>query len=479
MVNFLLRYPYCVPTSLASAFGLIIPVSTVLFMLHNSNLSISWENIVGLHQVHYDLAIVWTAPFILGVFGGIVGRTSMQLKNKIETLAYQTTRLNTILDTAASAIITIDTHAAILSVNRSTEHIFGYAAQEMIGQNINSLIPSKIADQDQNFIQRDLKHLTSELLGKLIEIQTCRKNGDVFSAMMRINPMNIDEELFFCLVIDDISETKALQAQLSQAQKLEAVGQLASGVAHEINTPIQYIGDNLSALADNFADIIAYHHDLTDLSDNEFKAQRQAVADQYDLNYILEDSPKAIRQAQDGVDRVSEIVRAMKTFSHIEASIKKQTIDLHEAIHNTLTITRSSYKYIAEIETDFAPDLGTIECYPNELNQVFLNLVINAIHAIEEKHAGMGKIRITTRKLGHTIEILIQDNGIGIPKAIQEKVFNLFFTTKPAGKGTGQGLSLAHSIVVEKHRGKLFFESSEGIGTTFYIQLPISRDPQE
>jgi signal transduction histidine kinase len=187
----------------------------------------------------------------------------------------------------------------------------------------------------------------------------------------------------------------------------------------------------------------------------------------------LEDSPKALQQAYEGVGRVTEIVKAMKSFSHVEASHSKQTIDLHEALNNTLIISRNSYKYIAEIETDYASDVSFIECYPSELNQVFLNLIVNAAHAIEEKQVGMGKIRIVTRKLDEVVEILISDNGAGIPEQIREKVFNLFFTTKMVGKGTGQGLSLSHSIIVEKHQGKLFFESSPGIGTTFHIQLPV------
>jgi signal transduction histidine kinase len=131
---------------------------------------------------------------------------------------------------------------------------------------------------------------------------------------------------------------------------------------------------------------------------------------------------------------------------------------------------------VADVETDYADNLPYIECFASQLNQVLLNLIINAIHAIEEKNAGKGLIKITTRNLGNRVEILIQDNGAGIPEAIQEKVFNLFFTTKPVGKGTGQGLSLAHRVIVEKHQGKLFFESTAGSGTTFHIQLPIKLD---
>ncbi|TAN71296.1 MAG: PAS domain S-box protein [Methylobacter sp.] len=390
----------------------------------------------------------------------------------------RTTQFNAILDTFTSAIITIDKTGIVQGFNKAAEQIFGFNTSEITGKSINCLIPSAVAAQHDGYLQRYLDTQNPTILGKRREVDGQRKNGDIFPALLLVNPMKIAGELFFFGVIDDISETKALQAQLVQAQKLEAIGQLASGVAHEINTPIQYIGDNLSALSDNFSDIIVYQQALQDLVNETLKPQLDALVDKYDLAFILEDSPKAIQQAREGVERVAEIVKAMKTFSHIEQGQNKQTIILHEALNSALTISRNSYKYIAEIETDFSSDVGAIECYANELNQVFLNLIINAAHAIEEKQAGMGLIRIVTRKLDDKVEVLIQDNGAGIPAEIQEKVFNLFFSTKAVGKGTGQGLSLSHSIVVEKHRGKLFFESAVGVGTTFHIQLPIKLEVQ-
>lgn len=391
----------------------------------------------------------------------------------------RTAQFNAILDTFTSVIITINKTGIVQSFNKSAEQVFGYNADEIIGKNISCLMPSAIAAQHDGYLQRYLNSKNPVVLGKRREVEGQRKNGDIFPALLLVNPMKIAGELFFFGVIDDISETKALQAQLVQAQKLEAIGQLASGVAHEINTPIQYIGDNLSALHDNIADIIAYQQALRDLADETLQSQLDALTDKYDLTFILEDSPKAIQQAQEGVERVAEIVKAMKTFSHIEQGRNKQLINLHEALNSALTISRNSYKYIAAIETDFSLDVGNIECYANELNQVFLNLIINAAHAIEEKQAGMGLIRVATRKLDDSVEILVQDNGAGIPAEIQEKVFNLFFSTKAVGKGTGQGLSLSHSIIVEKHRGKLFFESGAGVGTTFHIQLPIKLEEQE
>jgi PAS domain S-box-containing protein len=390
----------------------------------------------------------------------------------MHALELLTTQFNAILDTTPSAIITTDKLGSILTFNAGAERIFGYKMQEMIGKNVKCLMPASIAERHDDYLRNFQETGQSKTIGIHGKLEAKRKNSESFPIRLRINSMTYADKLYFFGVIDDISETRSLQNQLVLAQKLEAIGQLASGVAHEINTPIQYIGDNLSALKENFADIVAYQQDLLSLADAPLKSRLADLTNKYDLEFILNDSPKAIKQAQDGVARVTEIVKAMKSFSHIESSQTMQRINLHEALQSALIISRNNYKYLAEIETDFSPEADYIECYPNELNQVFLNLIINAAHAIEEKQAGMGLIRISTQKLGEMVEVLINDNGNGISAEIQEKVFNLFFTTKPVGKGTGQGLCLSHSIIVEKHHGKLFFTSDIGIGTTFHIQLP-------
>jgi PAS domain S-box-containing protein len=414
----------------------------------------------------------------IGVFlFAYISLSRKQMSDELLQIRHDTEKA--IMDTFTSAIVTIDQTGMIKSFNAGAKQIFGYNDSEILEKNISCLMPSTFAGHNDNLLKGYLDTKENALIGKRREVEGRRKNGDVFPALILLTPMNIDGEHQLFGVIDDISETKHMQVQLAQAQKLEAIGQLAAGIAHEINTPVQYIGDNLSALQSNIADIIAYQQALYSFADEKLKLQLDELAVQYDLAFILEDSPKAIQQAREGVERVAEIVKAMKAFSHVEQSQNKQTINLHEALNGALTISRNSYKYIAEIETDFASDVGFIECYPSELNQVFLNLIINAAHAIEEKNAGLGKIRIVTSNLDDMVEILIQDNGAGIPAEIQEKVFNLFFTTKMVGKGTGQGLSLSHSIIVEKHHGKLFFESTLGIGTTFHIQIPRHQNQSE
>ncbi|MEZ4699125.1 MAG: PAS domain S-box protein [Rhodothermales bacterium] len=286
-------------------------------------------------------------------------------------------------------------------------------------------------------------------------------------------------------VLMDVTERKMLEAQLGQAQKLESIGQLAAGIAHEINTPIQYIGDNIRFLQDAVGSIYPLAERLDtlleqagegSLSPDTIAAERAAL-EAADLDYLLEETPKAISQSLEGINHVANIVAAMKEFSH-PGSEDKKYIDLNHAIETTLTIARNEWKYVAELETDLSPDLPLVPCLPGELNQVVLNLIVNAAHAIEDvvgpDGLTKGRIAISTRRIGESVEIRVQDTGAGIPADIQQRVFDPFFTTKPVGKGTGQGLAIAYAVIVDKHGGSLDFVTEERVGTTFIITLPLS-----
>ena len=269
----------------------------------------------------------------------------------------------------------------------------------------------------------------------------------------------------------DISEIKQLQSQLAQAQKLQSVGQLAAGVAHEINTPIQYIGDNGKFLEDAFRDLIR-------LSEAQQAVGTAAAADDGALEYLRTEVPRAASQLLEGVDQVARIVRAMKEFSH-PGPIERSSADINRAIQNTIVVSRNEWKYVAEVTTDLDPDLPPVPCVVGEFNQVILNLIVNAAHAITETvkdSGGKGLIHISTRQKDSMVEVRVSDNGSGIPAAIQSKIFDPFFTTKPVGQGTGQGLAIAHTVIVQKHDGHLTFESEPGRGTTFVIQLPLARE---
>lgn len=272
--------------------------------------------------------------------------------------------------------------------------------------------------------------------------------------------------------------------QVLHNEKLASVGQLASGIAHEINTPIQYIGDNLRALKDFFDDLsqmMAEYRALTAkvAAGRAIPADASRIAEieqRHDVDYILQDAPKAIEQGLEGAGRVAGIVRAMRAFSHQDVG-PPAPVDINRAIDNTLTVARNAYKYVADVEKDFG-SLINIECYAGAVNQVLLNLLVNAAHAIEDT-GRRGLITIRTRQLDDGVEIMIADTGTGIPKAIQGRIFDPFFTTKQVGRGTGQGLSIIHQIVVQMHGGSIRFTTQEGRGTQFYVILPTKQHRNE
>lgn len=261
-----------------------------------------------------------------------------------------------------------------------------------------------------------------------------------------------------------------LQSQLSQAQKLESIGQLAAGVAHEINTPIQYIGDNLQFLSDTLQELIPW-------LDNRGNCQTGSNNEQpVDWDYLKDELPSATEQSLQGIRHVARIVSAMKGFSHMGTK-DYRAVDIRNVIHDAREVSRNQCKYVCDVEVDFPDDWPEIFCLQGEINQVFLNLIINAAHAIEDcfmKTGKRGLIQIHGRQVQDQIQVDIRDTGGGIPQEIQDRIFDPFFTTKEVGRGTGQGLAMVHSIVTQ-HHGTVSFETTPGEGTTFTITLPIHR----
>jgi len=279
-------------------------------------------------------------------------------------------------------------------------------------------------------------------------------------------------------------EQEILLARLLQSQKLESVGRLAAGIAHEINTPIQFISTNINFINESFlalSQVLATFFELLDsvkkgaVTEAQIKTQDAIVA-HLDWDYLMEEIPRAIDQSKEGIQRVTSIIQAMKEFSH-PGGKQKVNADLNRIIETTITVSRNEWRYVATVETDLDLELQTVPCLADEMGQVFLNLLVNAAHAIENKHdtdpeGEKGRIILSTRQYDHYVEIRIADTGGGIPKHIQDKIFDPFFTTKEVGKGTGQGLAIAHDVITGKHKGTLVFETEPGIGTTFIIRLP-------
>jgi signal transduction histidine kinase len=277
------------------------------------------------------------------------------------------------------------------------------------------------------------------------------------------------------------AERRILVKELEHSRRLEAIGQLAAGVAHEINTPTQYVSDNTRFLRDAFADVVTL---LRGLQRSVASGQPPTLEElrgllaEADVEYLLEELPKSVDQSLNGLGHIARIVRAMKEFSHPPSDEKAPT-DLNKALQTTVLVASNEWKYVAQVETELAANLPLVECLAGEMNQVFLNLLVNAAHAVADTESvasgSKGRIVISTRSVGEeAVEIRVQDTGCGIRPEHRAKIFEQFFTTKEVGKGTGQGLAIARNVVVNKHGGTIDFESEVGQGTTFIVRLPRS-----
>jgi two-component system, NtrC family, sensor kinase len=285
-------------------------------------------------------------------------------------------------------------------------------------------------------------------------------------------------------VIRDMTERARQERELRQAQKLEAIGRLAAGIAHEINTPMQYVSDNTIFLKDSMNSLLKYAEMFELLMsqvqagevDRETLAGAIEIAREIEVGYLIREIPQALDQTLEGIGRVTKIVRAMKEFSH-PGSDEKTLIDLNKAIESTITVARNEWKLVADVRTDLDLQLPPLYCFPGDINQVILNLVTNAAHSIADVVRNQpdvkGLIIVSTRLAGDKVELRVSDTGAGIPEAIRDRVFEPFFTTKEIGKGTGQGLAQVHAAIVGRHGGSITFEANGDRGTTFVILLPL------
>jgi PAS domain S-box-containing protein len=392
-------------------------------------------------------------------------------------------RFRAFLEFAPDAIVIIDKSGKIILSNDRIETIFGHTKDDLLGAPVENLLPDAFETECRSR-GGDYLDRAAEEHNKAGEEQIGRrKDGTQFPVEITLAPLETDEGLLVAVSVRDISDRKNLEAQLVQAQKLESIGQLAAGIAHEINTPTQFIGDNTKFLQTAFADLgglFAVFNEIVaaanGVPDPELIERAVKTAREVDLDYLCEEIPRAIDQSLEGILRVSNIVHAMKEFSH-PGSREKTAIDINRALETTITVTRNEWRYVAEVRTDFDPDLPPVPCLPGELNQVFLNIIINGVHAIAEKQkdepGALGSIAIRTLREDGCAVIRIGDSGCGIPEAIRHKIFDPFFTTKAVGKGSGQGLAISHSVVVDKHGGALSVESEVGKGSTFIIRLPL------
>lgn len=389
-----------------------------------------------------------------------------------------------LISSIASIMIVMDENERVILWNKTTAKTFGINEDEALNKKI--LETGLSWDWEKVAPAIGECRLKKEKIS-VHDVEYQLSNGRKGFVNLIVSPFEGGNSKFpgFLIFGEDVTESKIMESKLSQAQKLESIGQLAAGIAHEINTPTQFVGDNTNFLKDAFSDfndLIGQFETLKE--DVKNKKDTKAIIsnidtliEDIDLSYLLEEIPIAINQSLEGVSRVSKIVQAMKEFSH-PGTKDKISIDLNKAIQNTITVSQNEWKYIADLQSDFDESLPLVPCLPDAFNQVILNLIINAVHAIEDSlktnKEQKGSITISTKHLAKEIEIRIKDNGSGIPEAVQPKIFDPFFTTKEVGKGTGQGLAISHDVITKKHNGTIGFETENEKGTTFIIRLPLN-----
>jgi PAS domain S-box-containing protein len=382
--------------------------------------------------------------------------------------------LATVIEQTADSVYITGTDDLVQYANPASIRNSGYSEQELRGQ-LPLVFRSELMEART---LEDLRRAMAE--GRMWQgrFKTQRKDGSTMEEDATISPVrNADGEVtHFVGIKRDVSEIAHLQRQLLQAQKLEAIGQLAAGIAHEINTPMQYVQNNVTFFADSFEELRPLLLTLEDCDRSALPPSTTGELEALDLEFLLDEIPVSVQETLDGISRVVKIVAAMKEFSHPGGN-EREAVDINHAIDSTLVVCRNEWKYVAEMETDFDKLLPLVPCFPDQLNQAVLNMVINAAHAIQTRKKTQaeppGRITVTTRRDGDWAEIRITDNGSGIPEAIQQRIYDPFFTTKEVGKGTGQGLSIVHDIIINKHGGRISFDTEEGRGTTFIVRLPI------
>jgi len=397
-----------------------------------------------------------------------------QRQDLATALAHERTLLRTMIDLIPAFIYAKDVGSRFIAMNAALARNMGTVAADAIGKTDFDFFAPDLAKKFYSDEQALLKSGTA-----IIDLE--EPGFDAVTGMPRtvctskVPLRDENNEVIGIIGVGfDITERKLAEQRLAASEHLESIGRLAAGVAHEINTPIQYLNDSVYFIRDAMQDLLAHNAKLA-------AALPVAPEPDEDIEDLKRELPPALDRVVDGLARIAEIVRSMKEFSHVDQR-EMARIDLNRAINSTLVIARSEYKYIAELKTDFQ-ELPLVTCHGGQVNQVVLNLVVNAAHAIADKNKAMGTtekglITVTTRIEEGFAVISIGDTGGGIPDAIRKRIFEPFFTTKEVGRGTGQGLSIAHNVI-KSHGGKLDFVTELGKGTTFNVRLPLGDAEQE
>ncbi|WP_083223268.1 PhnD/SsuA/transferrin family substrate-binding protein [Candidatus Thiodiazotropha endoloripes] len=420
---------------------------------------------------------------------GKLQSTEAKLKHNLSQLQESENKFTQLAESALDAIIMLDPQGKIEFWNPAASKIFGYTAEQAATLTIDQWLST---DQQSNPILEHIGRCDKPLSGTLLELDAIRQSAETFPIEAAISSVTLDKGCHVICLIRDITQRKVMETereqlalQRTQHHKMSALAQLADGIAHEINTPIQTINNNLSFIEEahqDTHDLISTYLALIAAIENKSDLSTKLEAcnekrEEIDLEYLNEEVATTIRQCHQGTEQVSRIVRSMRIFTSDNAV--HEPTDLNKLIKDIVGISRYQWEQIAELETDLDESLPLVTCSPSEMHQALINILMNAVQALEENAKQQtGKITISSRQQGRFAQLAISDNGDGIPESAQDQIFNPFFTTRDVGEGTGQGLTLSHDIVVRKHKGKLNFNTEAGVGTTFLLQLPLDQSDQ-
>ncbi|MCB0353598.1 MAG: PAS domain-containing protein [Bdellovibrionales bacterium] len=407
-----------------------------------------------------------------------VDETIQQLEEKLRVeesrLRYLTQYFGTLVEAMVAAVVIADEELFVTNCNAAAASLFGRERDEIEGLPLSEVFPEDFKLLRDGLSLSDCEKFQQELF---ISSATPGRTTPVLVSASPIVFTTGEIEGVVC-VAQDLTERRQLEEQLVHARKLESVGQLAAGVAHEINTPVQYIRDNMVFLKDEFphiANFLQQTFALLEASQNSQWSNLKDLRKASDLDYLVSEIPSAVSQTLEGANSVAKIVNSMKEFSH-PGSESKTAMNIHAALESTLTVSRNEWKYLAEIELEFHSADPELVCFGSDLNQAFLNIIVNSAHAIGERVTRgdyqRGAIRIETRDDDDALVVTVKDNGIGMSEEIVDRIFDPFFTTKEVGKGTGQGLTLVHQCIRERHQGSIHVKSVLGEGTVIELSLP-------
>jgi PAS domain S-box-containing protein len=417
------------------------------------------------------------------------GNLQKRIDVLLETLKQVNYQNDMMLDWVNGAVIMVDREGQVTEANSAALVALGWSEADLLGRHLHETIHHSQDDGSEypwDFCpvfaaieDGSSHHVDGDVFWQ--------KDGVSFSADFIVCPTRGENNdiVGAVLIFRNLTEQRLKEASRIHSMKLESIGVLAAGIAHEINTPIQFIGSNLSFLQESFQDVLRLLATYGRLKEaivsgntetSELLAEIEELEEAADVEYLSIETPTAFEQTKNGVDRVAKLVLGLKGFAHAGDGESKRTVDINEIITNSLVVCQNAYKYVAKLELDLG-ELPAIKVYPGDIGQVVVNLVVNAAQAIgdcKNKDGELGLIRIQTTCDSKWVTITVSDTGGGIPEGVRQRIFDPFFTTKDIGHGSGQGLAISRNIVHEKHQGEIALESTVGQGSTFFIRLPIT-----